>query len=84
MLLSLQRRQRAEEARARSEAAAAAKRARDEAVAEQRAARKEEQARRREAILQQYKMKKAIEEAEREVKIVNETNTVPRRTNNEH
>lgn len=67
MLLSLQRRQRADEARARAEAAAAARRARDEAEAERKAARKEEQARRREAILQQYKLKKAIEEAEREV-----------------
>lgn len=67
MLLSLQRRQRADEARARAEQAAAARRARDEHAAEQRAARKEEQARRREAILQQYKLKKAIEEAEREV-----------------
>lgn len=38
-------------------------------VAEQKAARKEEQARRRDLILQQYKLKKAIEEAEREVSI---------------
>ena len=67
MLLSLQRRQRADEARARADAAAAARRARDEHDAEVRAARKEEQARRRQAILAQYKLKKAIEEAEREV-----------------
>lgn len=67
MLMSLQRRQRADEARARAEAAAAARRARDEAALEHKQARKEEQARRREAILQQYKLKKAIEEAEREV-----------------
>ncbi|XP_049884138.1 patronin-like isoform X9 [Pectinophora gossypiella] len=51
MLLSLQRRQRADEARAR---------------AEHKLARKEEQARRREQILYQYKLKKAMEEAERE------------------
>lgn len=69
MLLSLQRRQRAEEARARAEQAAAARRARDEVEAEQKAARKEEQAKRREAILAQYKLKKAIEEAEREGKV---------------
>ncbi|CAH2104188.1 unnamed protein product [Euphydryas editha] len=69
MLLSLQRRQRADEARARAEAAAAARRARDEAEAELKAARKEEQARRRQAILAQYKLKKAAEEAEREGKV---------------
>lgn len=67
MLMSLQRRQRADEARARAEAAAAARKAREDAAVEQKLARKEEQARRREAILQQYKLKKAIEEAEREV-----------------
>ncbi|XP_053603230.1 patronin-like isoform X6 [Plodia interpunctella] len=68
MLLSLQRRQRADEARARAETAAAARRARLEAAADLKLARKEEQARRREAILHQYKLKKAIEEAEREGK----------------
>lgn len=68
MLMSLQRRQRADEARARAEAAAAARKAREDAATEQKLARKEEQARRREAILQQYKLKKAIEEAEREVR----------------
>ncbi|XP_037297737.1 patronin isoform X11 [Manduca sexta] len=73
MLLSLQRRQRADEARARAEAAAAARRARDEAVQEQKQQRKEEQARRREAILQQYKLKKAIEEAEREGKVLDKS-----------
>lgn len=69
MLLSLQRRQRADEARARAEAAAAARRARDEAEAELKAARREEQTRRRQAILAQYKLKKAAEEAEREGKV---------------
>lgn len=68
MLLSLQRRQRADEARARADAAAAARRAREDAANEAKAARKEEQARRREAILAQYKLKKAMEEAEREVR----------------
>ncbi|XP_047514588.1 patronin-like isoform X5 [Pieris napi] len=70
MMLSLQRRQRAEEARAKAEADAAARRAREEAAAELKAARREEQARRREAILHQYKLKKAIEEAEREGKVL--------------
>ncbi|XP_026314535.1 patronin-like isoform X4 [Hyposmocoma kahamanoa] len=69
MLMSLQRRQRADEARARAEAAAAARKAREDAANEQKLARKEEQARRREAILQQYKLKKAMEEAEREGKV---------------
>ncbi|XP_028172023.1 patronin isoform X3 [Ostrinia furnacalis] len=73
MLLSLQRRQRADEARARAEAAAAARRARDEAAAELKLSRKEEQARRRELILRQYKLKKAIEEAEREGKVLDKT-----------
>ncbi|CAH0602859.1 unnamed protein product [Chrysodeixis includens] len=73
MLLSLQRRQRADEARARAEAAAAARRARDESAAELKLQRKEEQARRRQAILQQYKLKKAIEEAEREGKVLDRT-----------
>ncbi|XP_072937138.1 patronin isoform X3 [Epargyreus clarus] len=73
MLLSLQRRQRADEARARAEAAAAARRAREVAAAELKATRKEEQARRREAILHQYKLKKAIEEAEREGKVLDKS-----------
>ncbi|XP_045511923.1 patronin-like isoform X9 [Pieris brassicae] len=73
MLLSLQRRQRAEEARVKAEADAAARRAREEAAAELKAARREEQARRREAILHQYKLKKAIEEAEREGKVLDKT-----------
>ncbi|XP_049883699.1 patronin-like isoform X3 [Pectinophora gossypiella] len=73
MLLSLQRRQRADEARARAEAAAAARRARDEAAAEHKLARKEEQARRREQILYQYKLKKAMEEAEREGKVLDKS-----------
>ncbi|XP_041968719.1 patronin isoform X3 [Aricia agestis] len=73
MMLSLQRRQRQDEAKARAEAAAAAQRARDSAAAEVKAARKAEQARRREAILQQYKLKKALEEAEREGKVVDKS-----------
>lgn len=73
MMLSLQRRQRADEARARAEQAAAARRARDDAAAERKQARKEEQARRREAILTQYKLKKAIEEAEREGKVLDKS-----------
>ncbi|XP_059058186.1 patronin isoform X9 [Achroia grisella] len=73
MLLSLQRRARADEARAQAELAAAARRARDQAAADLRLARKQDQARRREAILQQYKLKKAIEEAEREGKVLDKS-----------
>ncbi|CAG9784121.1 unnamed protein product [Diatraea saccharalis] len=73
MLLSLQRRQRAEEARARAEAAAGARRARDEAAAELRAQRRLEQQRRRDQILHQYKLKKAVEEAEREGKVLDKS-----------
>lgn len=73
MMLSLQRRQRADEARARADAAAAAKRAREEQANELKLARKEEQARRREQILRQYKLKKAIEEADREGKVLDKS-----------
>ncbi|CAB3250622.1 unnamed protein product [Arctia plantaginis] len=73
MMLSLQRRQRADEARARADAAAAARRLRDERANELKLARKEEQARRRELILHQYKLKKAIEEAEREGKVLDKS-----------
>ncbi|CAK1544321.1 unnamed protein product [Leptosia nina] len=73
MMLSLQRRQRAEEARVRAEANASARRAREEAAAELKATRREEQARRREAILHQYKLKKAIDEAEREGKVLDKS-----------
>ncbi|KAJ8944831.1 hypothetical protein NQ314_009372 [Rhamnusium bicolor] len=68
MLLSLQRRQQQEEAKARKEAEAQARREMEKAKEEEKARKKEEQAARRQAILEQYKMKKAIEEAEREGK----------------
>ncbi|CAH0405077.1 unnamed protein product [Chilo suppressalis] len=73
MLLSLQRRQRAEEARVRSEQAANERRAREQAAAELRARRRSEQARRRDLILHQYKLKKAAEEAEREGKVLDKS-----------
>ncbi|KAL4710262.1 hypothetical protein ACJJTC_003542 [Scirpophaga incertulas] len=73
MLLSLQRRARAEEARAHAEAAAAARRDQHQAAADARAARRDEQARRRHRILHQYKLKKARERAEREGKVLDQS-----------
>ncbi|XP_025830608.1 patronin isoform X4 [Agrilus planipennis] len=70
MLMSLQRRQQQEEAKARKEAEAEARREREKAKEEERQRKKEEQAARRAAILEQYKLKKAIEEAEREGKVL--------------
>lgn len=67
MLLSLQRRQQQEEAKARKEAEAHAKREQEKLKEEEKVRKKEEQVARRQAILEQYKLKKAIEEAEREV-----------------
>lgn len=68
MLLSLQRRQEQEEAKSRKEAEAHARREQEKFKEEEKARKKEEQVARRAAILEQYKMKKAIEEAEREVR----------------
>lgn len=67
MLLSLQRRQQAEEAKARKEIEAMQRREREREKEDERVRRKEEQAARRAAILEQHKLKKMIEEAEREV-----------------
>lgn len=70
MLLSLQRRQQQEEAKQRKEQEAQARREREKLKEEDRARKKEEQAQRRMQILEQYKLKKAIEEAEREVNVI--------------
>ena len=67
MLLSLQRRQQQEEMKERKEAEAQARREQEKLKAEERARKKEEERQRRAAILEQHKVKKAIEEAEREV-----------------
>lgn len=67
MLLSLQRRQQAEEAKARKEIEAMQRREKEREKEEERARKKEEQFARRQAILEAHKLKKAIEEAEREV-----------------
>nr|NP_001137691.1 patronin, isoform E [Drosophila melanogaster]ACL83145.1 patronin, isoform E [Drosophila melanogaster] len=68
MLLSLQRRQQQEEAKARKEIEASQKREKEREKEEERARKKEEQMARRAAILEQHRLKKAIEEAEREGK----------------
>lgn len=70
MLLSLQRRQQQEEMKERKEAEAQARREQEKLKAEERARKKEEERQRRAAILEQHKVKKAIEEAEREGKII--------------
>ncbi|KAK2582392.1 hypothetical protein KPH14_004717 [Odynerus spinipes] len=70
MLLSLQRRQQQEEMKERKEAEAQARREQEKLKAEERARKKEEERQRRAAILEQYKVKKAIDEAEREGKVI--------------
>ncbi|XP_055529667.1 patronin isoform X5 [Wyeomyia smithii] len=70
MLLSLQRRQQAEEAKARKEFEAIQRREKEREKEEERARKKEEQFARRQAILEAHKLKKAIEEAEREGKTI--------------
>ncbi|XP_060518088.1 patronin isoform X3 [Cylas formicarius] len=70
LMLSLQRRQQQEEAKAKKEAETQRRREFEKAKEEEKARKKEEQAARRAAILEQYKLKKAIEEAEREGKIL--------------
>lgn len=70
MLLSLQRRQQAEEAKARKEIEAMQRREKEREKEDERARKKEEQFARRQAILEAHKLKKAIEEAEREGKTI--------------
>lgn len=64
MLLSLQRRQQQEEAKARKEVEAMQRREREQSKQEERERKQAEQVARRAAILEQHKFKKAIEEAE--------------------
>ncbi|CAH0557676.1 unnamed protein product [Brassicogethes aeneus] len=68
LMLSMQRKQQQEEARIRKEQEAAIRREREKEKEEEKLRKKEEQAARRQAILEQYKLKKAIDEAEREGK----------------
>lgn len=66
-MMSLARRQAQEEHKAKLENEAARKKEADKLKEEEKARKKEEERARRAAILDQYKLKKAIEEAEREV-----------------
>ncbi|KAL1491179.1 hypothetical protein ABEB36_011818 [Hypothenemus hampei] len=68
LMMSLQRRQQQEEAKARKEAESQRRKEIEKEKEEEKLRRKEEQAARRATILEQYKLKKAIEEAEREGK----------------
>ncbi|CAH0752777.1 unnamed protein product [Bemisia tabaci] len=70
LLLSLQRRQQQEELKARKELEAHQRREKEKQKEEDRARKKEEDKARRAAILEQYKLKKAFEEAEREGKTI--------------
>ncbi|GAB1859586.1 LOW QUALITY PROTEIN: patronin [Camponotus japonicus] len=70
MLMSLQRRQRQEEMKERKEVETQARREQEKLKAEERARKKEEERQRRAAILEHHKVKKAIEEAEREGKVI--------------
>ncbi|CAH1389035.1 unnamed protein product [Nezara viridula] len=70
LMMSLQRRQAAEEARNLKEAEAARRRDLEKAKEEEKIRKKEEEKRRRATILERHKVKKAIEEAEREGKQV--------------
>ncbi|XP_053593724.1 patronin isoform X4 [Microplitis demolitor] len=70
MLLSLQRRQQQEELKERKEAEAQARREQEKMKEEERARKKEDDRQRRAMILEQHKLKKAIEEAEREGKVI--------------
>lgn len=67
MLMSLQRRQRQEEDKARKELDLMQRREREREKEEEKIRKKEEQVAKRAAILEQHRLKKAIEEAEREV-----------------
>lgn len=68
MLLSLQRRQQQEEAKARKEIEAMQRRERDQEKDDEKARKKDEQMARRAQILEHHRIKKAVEEAEREGK----------------
>lgn len=68
MLLSLQRRQQQEEAKARKEIEVMQRREKDQMKDEEKNRKKDEQMTRRAQILEQHRLKKAVEEAEREGK----------------
>ena len=67
--MSLQRRQKQEEMKEKKEAEHQERREAEKCKEEEKLRKKEEQVARRAAILEQHKLKKALEEAEREVNI---------------
>ncbi|CAH1730701.1 unnamed protein product [Chironomus riparius] len=75
MLLSLQRRQQQEEAKARKEIEAMQRREREQEKEDEKSRKKDEQMARRAQILEQHRLKKAIEEAEREGKTLDRHTT---------
>lgn len=86
MLLSLQRRQQQEEMKARKEMEAHQRREAEKMKEEEKLRKKEDERIRRQAILEQHKLKKALEEAEREGKTVdkdllNSVKTIPKMRN---
>ncbi|XP_054281794.1 patronin isoform X3 [Macrosteles quadrilineatus] len=70
LMMSLARRQAQEEMKARKEQEAARRKEAEKLKEEEKTRKKEEEKARRAAILDQYKLKKAIEEAEREGKLI--------------
>lgn len=75
MLLSLQRRQQQEEAKAQKEIEVMNRREREQEKEDEKARKKEEQMSRRAQILEQHRLKKAIEAAEREGKTLDRHTT---------
>lgn len=75
MLLSLQRRQQQEETKARKEIEAMQRKEQEVCKDEEKARKKEEQMARRQQILEQHRLKKAVEEAEREGKTLDRHTT---------
>ncbi|CAB3360064.1 Hypothetical predicted protein [Cloeon dipterum] len=73
LLASLRRRQEQEENKARKELVATRAKEREQEREERQAMKREEDKMRRAQILQQYKLKKAIEEAEREGKVIDKS-----------
>lgn len=75
MLLSLQRRQQQEETKVRKEVEAMKRREREQEKEDEKVRKKEEQLTRRAQILEHHRLKKAVEEAEREGKTLDRHTT---------
>lgn len=84
LMMSLARRQAQEEQKARKEMEAARRKEAEKFKEDEKLRKKEEERARRAVILDQYKLKKAIEEAEREVCTIFEKRVFPSFTNPAH